>query len=163
MKKCKKCGALQSDDRSVCLDCGSVLGRPMTDAEEEAAEEALDDKLETMAERTEDFYVPLRDKIMGVICIIGIIAAFVLMGIAGGEKADNTAIAALCSIISLIGALPLLLFPRLVWKISTFRYRFFYEWDTTPSAFALISRKIFAYALFAIGIIALIGGWCYYL
>ena len=44
MKKCKKCGALQSDDRSVCLDCGSVLGRPMTDAEEAAAEEALDDK-----------------------------------------------------------------------------------------------------------------------
>ena len=35
MKKCKKCGALQSDDRSVCLDCGSVLGRPMTEEEEE--------------------------------------------------------------------------------------------------------------------------------
>lgn len=163
MKKCKKCGALQNDDRSVCLDCGSVLGRPMSESEEAAAEEALGDKLEAMAERTEDFFVPLRDKIMGVVCIIGIIAAFVLMGIAGGEKLNDVALVAFCSMISLIGACPLLLFPRLIWKISTFRYRFFYDWDTTHSDFALIARKIVAYALFSIGMIALIGGWIYYL
>ncbi len=212
MKKCKKCGALQNDDRSVCLDCGSVLGRPMSESEEAAATEAIDDKLEAMAERTEDFFVPLRDRIMGVICIIGIIAAFVLMGIAGGEKAElkkelnamspfngeiiaghyitdngtshitfsdnygaywshnrqieklnDVALVAFCSMISLIGACPLLLFPRLIWRISTFKYRFFYDWDTTPSDFALIARKIVAYALFSIGMIALIGGWIYYL
>lgn len=212
MKKCKKCGALQNDDRSVCLDCGTILGRPLTEAEEAAAEEALDDKLEAMAERTEDFYVPLRDKIMGVLCIIGIIAAFVLMGIAGGEKAElkkelnatsplvgeiiaghyvteegysytnhsnglgahvshtrqieklnNVSLAGLCSIVFLITACPLLLFPRLMWKISTIRYRFFYDWDTTPSDFALISRKIIAYSTFAIGMMTLIGGWIYYL
>ena len=39
MKKCKNCGALQSDDKTTCLDCGTLLGRPMTEEEEEAAEE----------------------------------------------------------------------------------------------------------------------------
>ena len=73
MKKCKKCGALQSDEKTTCLDCGTLLGRPMTEEEEEAADELLDDRLDDLSERMQDFYVPLRDKIMGVISIIGII------------------------------------------------------------------------------------------
>ena len=166
MKKCKKCGALQSDDRSVCLDCGTLLGRPMTEAEEAAEEDVLDDRLEAMAERTEDFYVPLRDKIMGIICIIGIVAAFVLMGIAGGEKAEPTEelfLGAIVSIIFLAFACPMLLFPRFVWNLSTWRYRYFYDWDTTPSENALIFRKLATYLLFAMGIIALFVSWFCYL
>ncbi len=86
MKKCKKCAAIQSDERSTCIDCGTVLGRPMPEAEEELTEAALDDKLEGMSERTEDFYVPLRDKIMGALCIIGIVAAILLINLCGMEK-----------------------------------------------------------------------------
>jgi len=79
MKKCKKCGALQNDERNVCLDCGTLLGNSMTDKEEAIAEEALENTLDAMAESTEDFYVPVRDKFFGVFCIIGIVAAVLLL------------------------------------------------------------------------------------
>ena len=86
MKKCKKCGAVQSDDRTVCLDCGAVLGRPMTEAEEERTEAALDDRLDGLAERTQDFYVSIPEKIMGILCILGVIAAVVMLNLVGVEK-----------------------------------------------------------------------------
>ena len=86
MKKCRKCGAVQSDDRTQCVDCGTLLGTPMTDAEEAHAEAALDDKLDQMADRTEDFHVSLRDKIFGALAILCIIAAVVLLNLAGVEK-----------------------------------------------------------------------------
>ena len=85
MKKCRECGAIQNDSRKKCVDCGALLGSPMSKEEQEAVEAALDDKLDGMAERAEDFYVPLRDKIMGVICIIGIIAAILLLNFCQDE------------------------------------------------------------------------------
>lgn len=81
MKKCKKCGALQSDEKTICLDCGTLLGRSMTAEEEKEAETVLDEKLTHMSERMEDFYVPLRNKVMGILCIVGVIAACVLLGL----------------------------------------------------------------------------------
>lgn len=86
MKKCKTCGALQRDDRTTCVDCGSVLGKPMTDAEEETLHSALDDALDGMAERAQDFYVSLPEKIMGILCIIGAAAVLILLNLVGVEK-----------------------------------------------------------------------------
>jgi len=86
MKKCKKCGAIQSDERTVCLDCGTMLGRPMTESEEAQAEAALDDKLDGMAERAEDFYVSIPQKVMGILCILGVIAALVMLNLVSAEK-----------------------------------------------------------------------------
>lgn len=207
MKKCKKCGALQSDDRSVCLDCGTLLGRPLTEAEEAAAEAVLDEKLSDMADRTEDFYVPLRDKIMGILCVLGVIAAFVLVWCAGNandaigdllpddtliitggystengytaiypegaenyshlyrrmDELEHAILSGIAAIVTLILTFPMLLFPRLIWQLSTLKYRVFYEWDTTPSDSALLFGKGVTYTLFGIGIIALLYGWVCYL
>ncbi len=202
MKKCKKCGALQSDDKSVCIDCGAHLGRAMTPLEEEAAEAALDDKLDNMAERAEDFYVPLRDKIMGALCIVGIIAAIVLIVLVGRANDDirqaipdnvivNTSngfteilsdgegnydypharvdelsratLSAVIGIICLVAAFPMLIIPKFMWLLDTLKYRIFYGWDTTPSYFAIVIRKVVTYILFGVGVIAVIGGWYMYL
>ncbi len=86
MKKCKKCGAVQSDDRSTCVDCGTVLGRPMDEAEEAQAEAALDDRLDGLAERAQDFYVSIPEKVMGILCIIAVVAAVVMLNLVGVEK-----------------------------------------------------------------------------
>ena len=86
MKKCKKCGAVQSDERTTCVDCGKMLGRPMTEAEEAQAEAALDDRLDGLAERAQDFYVSIPEKVMGILCIIGVIAAVVMLNLVGVEK-----------------------------------------------------------------------------
>ncbi|MBE6598784.1 MAG: hypothetical protein E7638_05030 [Ruminococcaceae bacterium] len=201
MKKCKKCGALQNDDRTVCIDCGTLLGRPMT-AEEEAAEEAsIDSKLDDMAERTEDFYVPIRDKVMGILCILGIIAAFVLINLTGTAKdaikdsipdnvmvstgngavvimsdgvgnyeypsrrmgeLNDAALFGLLGIITHLAACPMLLVPRFMWFLDTLKYRIFYEWDTTPSDFALFVRKAVTYMMFAVGIICIMYGYSLY-
>ena len=208
MKKCKNCGALQSDDKTTCLDCGTLLGKPMNEKEEEAAEQLIDNQLEDMVERTEDFYVPLHDKIMGILGIVCIIAAVVLIAISsrtldeiretlpkdtGGisvtyystdngyttvhsegregyssqysriDELEQAAAWGIGSIFALLAACPLLLLPRLMWNLSTFKYRFFHDWDTTPSDTALVIRKIAAYVLFGVGMIALGLGWlCYF-
>ena len=88
MKKCKKCGTVQSNDRNICIECDSILGKPMTKNEEEISDAALDEKLNDMTERTDDFYVPLRDKIMGVLCILGIIESIILISLTVGERSE---------------------------------------------------------------------------
>ena len=198
MKKCKQCGALQNDDNSTCIDCGAVLGKALSEAEVAEINESIDNKLEGMSERTEDFYVPLRDKIMGVLSVIGIIAAIVLLVLVGREndrinaeipdgvivdrgsgfttilsdgevdytypsalkrKLDNIGTSALISLVCLIAAFPMLIVPKFMWFIDTLRYRMFYNWDTTPSYFALVVRKAFTYIFFAVGIIGVIYGY----
>ena len=198
MKKCKQCGALQNDDNSTCIDCGAVLGKTLSEAEAAEINESIDNKLEGMSERTEDFYVPLRDKIMGVMSVIGIIAAIVLLVLVGREndrinaeipdgvivdrgsgfttilsdgevdytypsalkrKLDNVGTSALISLICLIAAFPMLIVPKFMWFIDTLRYRMFYNWDTTPSYFALVVRKAFTYIFFVVGIIGVIYGY----
>ncbi len=84
MKKCKECGAIQSNGR-VCRDCGARLGKPMSPAEEAEANKALGQKISDLVERSDDFYVPIYDKIMGILCIVGIIVAIVLFGLAAKE------------------------------------------------------------------------------
>ncbi len=86
MKKCKKCGTVQSGARTVCLECGSVLGKAMSAEEKEAAEAVLYDKLDNMAERTDDFYIPVRDKIISALCVLGVIAAVILIVFANSER-----------------------------------------------------------------------------
>ena len=198
MKKCKNCGALQNDDNSTCIDCGAVLGKSLSEAEAAEINESLDNKLDGMSDRTEDFYVPLRDKIMGVLSVIGIIAAIVLLVLVGREndrinaeipdgvivdrgsgfttilsdgevdytypsalkrKLDNVGMSALISLVCLIAAFPMLIVPKFMWFIDTLRYRMFYNWDTTPSYFALVVRKAFTYIFFAVGIIGVIYGY----
>ena len=198
MKKCKNCGALQNDDNSTCIDCGAVLGKALSEAQAAEINESLDEKLDGMSERTEDFYVPLRDKIMGMLSVIGIIAAIILLVLVGREndrinaeipdgvivdrgsgfttilsdgevdytypsalkrKLDNVGMSALISLVCLIAAFPMLIVPKFMWFIDTLRYRMFYNWDTTPSYFALVVRKAFTYIFFAVGIIGVIYGY----
>ncbi len=168
MKKCKTCGALQRDDRTTCVDCGSVLGKPMTDAEEETLHSALDDALDGMAERAQDFYVSLPEKIMGILCIIGAAAVLILLNLVGVEKTSlekqipeqmmvtytgNVIITAFLGLVACIAAAPMLLVPRFVWFIDTLKYRLWYGWEPSPTYFATVMRKIVAHVFFAVGMI----------
>ena len=198
MKKCKNCGALQNDDNNTCIDCGTILGKPLSEKEAAEIDERLDDALEGMSERTEDFYVPRHDKIMGVLSAIGIIAVIILLVLVGRENAridaeipagvivdrgsgfttilsdgevvytypsalkrrlDNVGMSAFNSLVCFVVALPMLIVPKFMWFIDTLRYRMFYNWDTTPSYFALVVRKAVTYLLFAVGMIGTIYGY----
>lgn len=86
MKICEKCGAHQSDDRSTCLDCGAVLGKPLTESEERAVEEDISDTLQGMSERTEDFYVSPLDRVLGILCIVLAVAMVILINVYSVQK-----------------------------------------------------------------------------
>ena len=83
MKKCDNCGAVQSDDRTTCIDCGTYLDRPLTNAEEEKAEAEMDAALAHSLDPTDNFTVPRRDKIMGWIALGGVVVCIVLLIIIG--------------------------------------------------------------------------------
>ncbi len=84
MKKCRQCGAIQSDDRNTCLDCGAVLGRPMPAEEEKRIEAELSDTLSGMSERTEDFYVSPMEKFLGIFSILAAAALVIMISVIGG-------------------------------------------------------------------------------
>lgn len=196
MKKCKHCGAIQDDKRHRCIDCGERLPKPLDKKEAAEISANIENTLDKMSDRTEDFYVPLRDKIMGAISVLGIIAAIVLLifvrcesskieasipeGVivdrgngfttimSDGEteyeyphawknRVDTAGTSGVISLVCFIFALPMLLIPKFMWFINTLKYRVFYGWDTSPSYFALVIRKIATYLLFACGV-----GCCLY-
>ena len=198
MKRCTKCGAIQNDSRHHCIDCGEKLGKPLSEAEALEIEERLGNTLDDMSDRTEDFYVPLRDKIMGVISVFGIVAAIVLLILVGRannemeasipdgvivdrgagfttiisngeidyqypsadkERIDNAGISALIALSCFAVAIPMLTIPKVMWFIDTLRYRIFFNWDTSPSDFALFFRKAITYILFASGIMGVLYGY----
>ena len=85
MKICGKCGAHQSDDRSTCLDCGAVLGKPLSESEERELNEDISDALYGMSERTEDFYVSPLDRVLGIVSIVLAAAMVILLSYCGSR------------------------------------------------------------------------------
>ena len=78
MKKCKYCGTPQSDERHTCVDCGKVLGKPLSEEEAGAIEDVLEAKLDQTAFHEDVFVVSRTDRILGIIGIVGFIASLVL-------------------------------------------------------------------------------------
>ena len=85
MKKCKHCGTPQNDTRFFCIDCGRPLGKSLSVEETEAIEDALDAKLNQTAFHDDVFEVTRTDKILGIIGIIGLIAACILFAVSQTE------------------------------------------------------------------------------
>lgn len=88
MKKCKKCGAVQGDSRSTCIDCGSILDSAVGEGEKADIEADFEDTLDDMANRTEDFYVSRVERIFGIICIVVAVAGLVILNFANVRKAE---------------------------------------------------------------------------
>ena len=75
------------------------------------------------------------------------------------RRLDNVGMSAFISLFCFAVALPMLIVPKFMWFIDTLRYRMFYNWDTTPSYFALVVRKAVTYLLFAVGMIGILYGY----
>lgn len=86
MKICKNCGARQSDDRSTCIDCGAVLGKPLTEAEEREVNEDISDALYDMSERTQEFYVSPAERVLGILCIVLSVMMAILLNVYSVQK-----------------------------------------------------------------------------
>ena len=196
MKKCKNCGMIQSNDNTVCLDCNSPLVSFLSEDENKQAEATLKKQVDNLADKTDEFYVSLRDRILGYTCFGFIVLALVLIGMAYHQYQqltpqevsqitinDNTVtfpiafenptprmkqlrdimdLGWLCILISAMTC-PLLLAPRFVWWLRTWKYRFYHGWDTPPSYYDTVSRKIISYITFGLAALAQIYGWILFL
>ena len=143
MKKCRKCGAVQDDSHSTCIDCGAVLPNPMSDAEEEAHEEeaheeALDDKLYGMAERAEDFYVPVWAKILGFVCVACFVGTILFLVFTPNRRYIEGELVVLTFESAIFGTISLL-FPRFCWRLGSFGRRWWYaDGENLKPSFAYI-------------------------
>ena len=174
MKKCRYCGTPQSDERHTCVDCGRPLPKPLSAEEAEAIEDALDDRLDAMSDRTDAFYVSRTDQILGIIGVLGFIAACILISVSGialdqiydaqnisqsgfviqssREKAlDQCILYAIIAIVCFLVSVPMLLFPKLMWYLDTLKLRLWYDFNPSPSAFAETVLKITKYLIWSIG------------
>ena len=85
MKKCRYCGVPQSDERRTCVDCGKPLPKPLSAEEAETIEDALDAKINQTAYHDDVFEVTRSAKILGIIGIVGLIAACILFAVSQTE------------------------------------------------------------------------------
>ena len=141
MKKCEKCGTPQKDSHFRCIECGAILGKPLSRAEEERMEEQISDYIADRAERTEDFYITRLDKIMIALDILGILASVWFL-IFGPKTADGQRICLFLILIFLLAGIDTA-FPKIAWTLEKWRVEMRYHAENLePSDWYLITRKI---------------------
>ena len=158
VKKCEKCGVPQKDSNFRCVECGAILGEPLSDQEKERLEGQISDYIADRAERTEDFYITPLDKVMIALDFLGI-AASVLFLVLAPKNSDAQRI---CLFTALLFALAGIdsAFPRLAWTLEKWRVEMRYHVDNlTPSDGYLITRKIVNVAVPILAYMALLFVW----
>lgn len=163
MKRCSFCGAVWSDQKTTCRDCGQRLGDPLPEEEAARLEQELSNKIEDLSDKAEWCYVSVADKVAAVLaflCGIGYVGLFFLLRSRGepvfGEMFVFAALLICCGL--------LLLFPRWEW-INTRRYLSWYitlRGDEIPTDGYMVVRRIILYGFvllgWILGIVALVDG-----
>ena len=101
MKQCKKCGLVQ-DDRRQCIDCGAVLGEPMSKLEEERYSSEMSDTLDNLVTSCEEFYVSPVRRGFGIGAAICVLLSVVMLVFGANltPYAENVFIYAWCGMIA---------------------------------------------------------------
>ncbi|MDR0964240.1 MAG: hypothetical protein LBM60_06465 [Clostridium sp.] len=151
MKKCHKCGAIQSDDRFYCVDCNERLKDRIPDDEAKLIEKELEDRIENLKNGAEPLHVSSADKIVGFASLIGInvIIVFLIIFRSNLGKVPESVFSiysiflfVLCSVTALV--------PKIGWALDKFRLHFIVNNadDAQPSDFYRAARKISIYFCF---------------
>jgi len=155
MKLCKNCGTPQKDENFRCVECGAILPKPLSDREEEIIEEQISDYIDEAADRSDDFYVGTREKILIAADILGLVMSFVVM-IFFSPETQGDAICLWCALLFVLGAVNTA-FPKLGWEIEKIRLaRYVDASDLSPSDHYVVTRKITNIAIPVIGALILL-------
>ena len=82
MKICDNCGAHNSDKKIFCVDCGEKLDDPISQREQADIENSIDRNIERLYNNTDPLAVTLFDKIIGTVCISGVLILAIMFFIA---------------------------------------------------------------------------------
>ncbi len=152
MKICEKCGARQSARRTVCIDCGTRLGAPLTPEREQEERLAAAQEIDRLDRLSDPLRVTTADRIAGILGGAGCVAALVLS--ARWTERGAAGIFVVAAFFLALGAL-FLLVPRVPWFLERIRLSFIVEegQEAEPSAVYRVLRRIGAYALLIGGIV----------
>ena len=179
MKQCDKCGAVQSDNRTLCVDCGAPLGSSMTAREEELVNAGISDIVTELTSESSEFHVSVADKILGALSVLLIAVLIVMLtyanssvkrleaerpdagyGIIVGPASEldaeimcfsSVAQFSLLGIVFFASAAAVLLLPKLIFMLDSIKYRIWFEGSPSPSALYLVFIRFAKYTLFALG------------
>lgn len=153
MKLCKHCGAHNSDERTVCVDCGERLGKPLSQQEEEQLRKIADEKMEKICRKTDPLQVNLLDKVMGGASAVGLVATFIRMLIATGEPTPFSAFW-LCLVLFAWAGIASVV-PGVLWALGRRR-----SWDDgNPGVWYNITRRGAVVVSVAVGFALLVLSW----
>ena len=79
MKICKKCGAVNANNKWFCVDCGETLPQKLSAAEEQRFRAEISDQIEEMYNEKDPYFINTFDKVTGIIAILGLITALVFL------------------------------------------------------------------------------------
>ncbi len=142
MKLCEKCGTPQKDENFRCVECGAILPGPLSEKDEEIIEEQISDFIRDAVDKSDDFHVGTKEKILIAVDILGIILSFVVM-IFFSPQTGGDAICLWCAVIYALGAVNTA-FPKLGWALERLRMARYIDnaYDLEPSDWYITSRKI---------------------
>ena len=156
MKLCDKCGALNSDERAFCVDCGEKLGDILTESEENKIENDIDSSLERLYNDGDPLYVSRLDKIVGYAALVGFAADIILLFIFAINRRETVGlwIGLILFVLSFAEAF----FPKINWAIEKMRLSLVIgnPDDAVPSDFYRLCRKFSILITASIGAVLLI-------
>lgn len=153
MKICGKCGAHNSDKNFFCVDCNEKLDDPISAKDEERIENSIDQRIEKLYDKTDPLAITIFDKIIGCVCILGIVTLVILFFIAL-FKNRSLEVYYVGFVFFIFGALDALV-PQITWTLEKLRLSFTISdpENAEPSQFYVIFRKIGITICAVIGII----------
>lgn len=142
MKVCKKCGALNSDNRFFCVDCHEKLGDAVSEREQDDIEQSIDTALENLYNDNDPLYVSRFDKVMGGLSLVGAVASLALLVVGFVTKRDFVFLWVAVFFFALTAVEALV--PKFMWSLEQLRlsFRISNSEDAEPSMFYKTSRKI---------------------
>jgi hypothetical protein len=138
MKKCASCGALNNDQRSVCVDCGERLGAPLTEEQLHKVQEQLHKTTEKLYQEEDPLHISLLDKIVGGLCVFCMLAG-VCLWILGFVQQGMGKYAFVGIGCLLAGSLECLV-PALMWELYELRLSMVTDNATPGGAYGLLRR-----------------------
>jgi len=156
MRNCPKCGAILSNERTICLDCGEALSGPYLSAQEAAA---IQREITRIPKNIKDDYLSTTriEKLFGFLSVAGI-AATIFVAVLLNGKYDNS-FEIILSVPFFLASILSAFCLRLGWEIEKFRmsFRVHNAQKLEPSDWYLLMNKITIYAGFIIGALVFFG------
>ncbi len=144
MKFCQSCGTPQKDENRTCIECGAVLGEPISEKEAMARQREMDEAMKRAAAASVDDPLALTplDRVMAVVDVVGIVASVVALLLLHAN--EYAYIGLLLFAVAFVDTA----FPKINWFFEELRIQMRANVTSAdPSDWYLFTRKILVIAL----------------